>query len=68
MSTVMIQCPHTGQPISTCIETDEYSFNHLPEDTPVRARCPLCGGEHTWRKSDAWLEVKEEQPRTAKVA
>jgi hypothetical protein len=33
MGLLMITCPHTGQPISTGIETDEYSLKQI-EDVP----------------------------------
>jgi hypothetical protein len=68
MSTITIQCPRTGQPISTGIETDEYSFTQLPGDVPSHARCPLCGQAHVWRKRDAWLGIGVEPQRAAKVA
>jgi len=56
----MIRCSKTGQPICTGIETDSESFEGLP-DVPARARCPLCGFEHTWWKREAWLA--ESPPR-----
>jgi hypothetical protein len=68
MNMVMIQCPRTGRPIPTGIKTDKHSFNQLPEDIRSRARCPLCGQDHGWRKKDAWFEIKEEWPKAAKVA
>jgi hypothetical protein len=51
---LMIRCPHTGQPISTGIETDEYSLKQIA-DVPSRTRCPICGLDHTWWKREAWL-------------
>jgi hypothetical protein len=51
---LMIMCPNTGQPISTGIETDEYSLKQIA-DVPTRTRCPLCGLDHTWWKREAWL-------------
>ena len=54
MGAVMIRCPRTGQPVSTEIETEPAVFSRLPE---VRARlsCPLCGEDHVWSASEAWL-------------
>src|SRR5947207_4406149 len=54
MSTLMIACPKTGQPISTGIETDGRSFDQLP-DVLSRSRCPTCGSEHVWWTREAWL-------------
>jgi hypothetical protein len=54
MSTLMIRCPKTGQSIPTGIETDHFSFRQMPE-LPTRARCPVCGIDHLWWKSEAWL-------------
>jgi hypothetical protein len=51
---LMITCPNTGKPISTGIETDEYSLNQIA-DVPTRTRCPFCGLDHTWWKREAWL-------------
>ena len=45
MLSLMIRCPHTGQPISTGIETDEYSLKQI-DDVPSRTRCPICGRSH----------------------
>jgi hypothetical protein len=54
MGDLMIMCPNTGQPISTGIETDDYSLRQI-DDVPTRTRCPLCGIDHTWWKREAWL-------------
>ena len=54
MGLLMIVCPNTGQPISTGIETDEYSLDQVP-DVLARTRCPLCGLDHSWWKREAWL-------------
>ena len=54
MGALMITCPNTGQPISTGIETDEYSLLQIA-DVPARTRCPLCGLDHIWWKREAWL-------------
>jgi hypothetical protein len=54
MASLMIMCPNTGQPISTGIETDEYSLRQIA-DVLTRTRCPVCGLEHAWWKREAWL-------------
>ena len=61
MGVLMITCPNTGQPISTGIETDEYSLLQIA-DVPARTRCPLCGLDHIWWKREAWLANRPEQP------
>lgn len=54
MAAVMIRCPRTGQPVSTAIETEPSVFSRLPE-VKARMRCSLCGEEHVWTASEAWL-------------
>jgi hypothetical protein len=54
MGAVMIRCPRTGQAVSTEIETEPSVFSRLPE-VAARLRCPLCGEEHVWSASEAWL-------------
>jgi hypothetical protein len=61
VASLMIACPNTGQPISTGIETDEYSLRQIA-DVPSRTRCPNCGLVHTWWKREAWLADPAEQP------
>jgi hypothetical protein len=55
VASLLITCPNTGQPISTGIETDEYSLQQIA-DVPSRTHCPACGLNHTWWKREAWLE------------
>jgi hypothetical protein len=55
MGTVMIRCPHTGQAVSTEIETEPAVFSRLPE-VAARLRCPRCGEVHVWTAREAWLE------------
>jgi predicted RNA-binding Zn-ribbon protein involved in translation (DUF1610 family) len=52
MGMVMITCPSTGQEITTGIETDEETFNGLP-DVQTETLCPVCGGVHSWSKQQA---------------
>jgi hypothetical protein len=54
MGVILIECPKTGREFSTGIIIDEASFDVLREVT-AHDRCPYCGGEHEWRKSDARL-------------
>jgi hypothetical protein len=61
MGALMITCPTTGQPISTGIETDEYSLRQI-DDVPARTHCPFCGLDHIWWKREAWLANRPEQP------
>ena len=63
MASLMIRCPNTGEPISTGIETDQYSLQQIA-DVPSLTRCPICGLDHTWWKRDAWLaEVHQPLPQ-----
>jgi hypothetical protein len=54
MGAVMIRCPRTGGAVSTEIETEPADFGRLP-GVQARMRCQLCGEEHTWTASEAWL-------------
>jgi len=54
MPVILIECPISGREFSTGIITDRASFDVLRE-VPARDRCPYCGQEHEWRKSDARL-------------
>jgi hypothetical protein len=54
MGALMITCPNTGQPVSTGIETDNYSLKQIA-DVATRSHCPFCGLDHTWWKREAWL-------------
>jgi hypothetical protein len=55
MGRVMINCPHTGGPVATGVETDDSSWDRIP-DVLMHVFCPLCGLEHSWWKREAWLE------------
>lgn len=54
MSMIMIRCPETGSEISTGIECEDDDFKKLPFII-TQISCPSCGCEHSWSKSDAWL-------------
>jgi hypothetical protein len=54
MSVIMIRCPETGSEISTGIECEVDDFRRLPF-VITQTNCSSCGREHSWSKSDAWL-------------
>ena len=45
MGTILFECPKTGRPVSTGIETEPISFCRLTE-TWLEVYCPLCGQFH----------------------
>jgi hypothetical protein len=55
MGAVMIRCPRTGGAVSTEIETEPEDFKRLPR-VVARLHCPLCGEDHNWIASEAWLD------------
>ena len=62
MGAVMIRCPRTGRAVSTEIETEPSVLSRLPE-VASRMHCPLCGEEHVWTASEAWIEEPTLVPR-----
>jgi hypothetical protein len=54
MAALMIVCPETRQEVFNGIETEEASFERLP-DVPSRTLCPACGREHVWTPDHARL-------------
>ena len=54
MSSVLIRCPITGRAVSTAIETEPSVFRKLP-NVVAHMWCPLCGQNHVWTVSSAWL-------------
>jgi uncharacterized Zn-finger protein len=54
MSSVMIDCPNSGRPISTGIEVEPRVFRELPK-IASKMTCPVCGQEHAWDTRSAWL-------------
>jgi len=64
MGTVVIKCNVIGKDFSVGIETDEFSFNALP-DLRLKSRCPFCGSEHEWTprqarlRRDPWLRYAD---------
>ena len=67
MSMIMIRCLETGSEISTGIECEGDDFRSLPF-VITHATCPSCGREHSWSKSDAWLNDGTSFQRAAKSA
>ena len=55
MNVVMVRCPYRGRAVSTGIEIDPEAFAQLP-DTLILTKCELCGLDHVWWKTEAWLE------------
>ncbi len=51
MGTLVITCPATGQKIETGIETDRDSLDLTPPFVST-IKCPHCGDEHAFSKSD----------------
>jgi endogenous inhibitor of DNA gyrase (YacG/DUF329 family) len=58
MTDIMIKCPTTGRDVPVGIDTDQVSFDRLP-NTPASMTCPACGKEHIWSKSEAWLNTTQ---------
>ena len=54
MLQIMLACSRTGKFIPTGIETDIDTFIALPEVLSL-TRCPACGGNHYWTKSQTWI-------------
>ena len=54
MSMITTSCPRTWRATATGIETDVSSFNQLP-DVQSKFQCLVCGDQHVWRPSQAWL-------------
>ncbi len=61
MPKIFTDCPVTGQPIDTGIETDEGSFDLLPAFVG-KVFCPYCGKEHEWSKDTA--RVQDDKPKS----
>ena len=54
MLQIMLACTRTGRFVPTGIETDIDTFIALPEVLSL-TRCPACGGNHYWTKSQTWI-------------
>ena len=51
MGTILFECPKTGRPVSTGIETEPLSFCRLSK-TWLEVHCPICGHFHVFK---VWL-------------
>jgi hypothetical protein len=72
MSSLMIRCPVTGRAVSTAIETEPNVFRKLPK-VAAHMWCPVCGQDHEWTVSSAWLAgepqlVNLSEPSTIEAA
>jgi endogenous inhibitor of DNA gyrase (YacG/DUF329 family) len=50
MGTILFECPTTGRPVSTGIETEPVSFCRVSK-TWLEVYCPLCGRFHGAKRS-----------------
>ena len=57
MGAILIRCTTTQELVPVGIDTDKDSFGSLPEVKSMLVRCPVCGKDHTWTKSDAILDT-----------
>ena len=64
MLQIMIACKRTGQFVPAGIETDIDTFMALPEALSL-TRCPACGGNHYWTRSQTWICNTESSLRAA---
>jgi transcription elongation factor Elf1 len=55
---VMTTCPDTGKQVSTGIICDRRTFQNLP-GRPGTFHCGVCGQQHSWSVSTAWLSEIE---------
>jgi hypothetical protein len=56
MPLIMINCPSTGQSVSTGMAADAVSWAKVMDAwVGTSFRCPACNKPHTWSKRDAHL-------------
>ena len=53
-SEILINCPVTGKPLQTGLDTATVNFGDLPI-LALPVSCPHCGQIHLWKPSDAWV-------------
>jgi len=51
---LMFRCPDTERELSTGIEMDAATFEQI-SDVRSQIKCPVCGIDHSWSMSEAWL-------------
>ena len=54
LANIFINCPTTGIPVTTGLNTRWVVFHSLPS-VAVPLRCPACGQMHRWKPQDAWI-------------
>jgi hypothetical protein len=59
MGLITIQCPRSGQKVSTGVEIDRRAFEALPANGQYRMHCWVCGDDHRWSKR--WAEFVENE-------
>jgi hypothetical protein len=59
MGTILFECPSTGSPVSTGVETEPISFCRLSK-TRLELYCPLCGRVHA---AQIWLAPESDTER-----
>jgi hypothetical protein len=70
MGILMVRCATTGVDFPTGIEMDRLTFV-LTSAFSGTIRCPLCGMDHEWSNTDAWVRESDpspEQPAQAQYA
>jgi len=58
MTHILTRCPIIGCGVQTGITTQMVNFNSLP-NVAVMMHCAACGGDHSWKPSDAWMETDD---------
>jgi hypothetical protein len=56
MAMMLVQCPETGNTISTEVDIDSFSFLTLGTAPLSIRKCPACGSVHHMTTRDAWLD------------
>ncbi len=55
MERLHFACPVTGEVIDVGIESELDTLLRI-RNSPIKARCPVCGERHEWRVCDAQLQ------------
>ena len=63
MGTVMINCPATGQAISTKIQIERSVFARTPVFF-THTYGTICSVDHGWFARDAWVEERQQSQRS----
>jgi hypothetical protein len=54
MADILTTCPKTGRTIRTRVTSEMVTLDSLPR-VAIPVRCHVCGNEHTWTSSNAWI-------------